>query len=408
MADALPVLWIYGPAGVGKTTVAWEYFTRLVGTGVRAGFVDIDQLGMCYGPPTAQDWAPEPVSDPVRYRLKAVSLDAVVAQHRALGSQCLVVPGIVDPERGVDPAMLPNADLTLCRLRAEPEDLARRIAARGRDSDSLDEILRDARALDEDGGGGPEGSGASGGRGGRGLSGACVDTTGLDVDKVLAKIAETIGAWPGVPGAAGVPGLLGPAASQSPAAPTARCTDPGEILFVCGPAAVGKSHVAWLAYAGSRRLGQHTAFADLEQIGFQRPADPGDPLNHRLKAANVAVLWRNFHARGARRFVVNGPLDRAEDLLPYAEALPAARITVCRLHASAGQLAERIGQRAAGAGSARGLAGDTLLGLRDAVERSVAQAFALERSGVGDLRVVTDGRTPAELAEEILRRAAWS
>ncbi len=42
------VLWLYGPAGVGKTTVGWEIFSRLTRTGVAAAFVDIDQLGMCY------------------------------------------------------------------------------------------------------------------------------------------------------------------------------------------------------------------------------------------------------------------------------------------------------------------------------------------------------------------------
>ena len=32
---------------------------------------------MCYGPPTAQHWAPEPAADPGRHRLEARALDAV-------------------------------------------------------------------------------------------------------------------------------------------------------------------------------------------------------------------------------------------------------------------------------------------------------------------------------------------
>ncbi|HEX4789439.1 MAG TPA: AAA family ATPase, partial [Actinospica sp.] len=192
-----------------------------------------------------------------------------------------------------------------------------------------------------------------------------------------------------------------------------RTTAPADILFLCGPTAVGKSTVGWFAYAGSRRLGRNTAFADLGQLGFQRPAAVADPGNHRLKAANLAALWRNFHARGARRLVVNGPLTRPEELRTYADALPAARITVCRLHASPEELAERIAQRAAGAGSARGLAGDVLFGLsgadlRAAVDAAVAESAELERVGIGDLRVVTDARDPRELADEILRRAGWS
>jgi predicted ABC-type ATPase len=409
----LPVLWICGPGGVGKTTAAWELYSRLAGSGLSASFVDIDQLGMCYGPPTAQNWAPEPVDDPVRYRLKALNLDAVAARHRAFGSRCLVVPGIVDPEHGVDPALLPNVDLTLCRLRADPADLARRIAARGRDSDDLDDALRDARALDQ-----------------LELPGASVDTTGLGVREVVARIMQATAGWPGIaaggedapsgdsrdaqcaPGGGGRDDLDGASdpdgADNSPDSPPA-----GQLLFICGPTAVGKSTVAWFAYSGSRRLGQNTAFADLDQIGFRSPVPAADPRDHRLKAANLAVLWRSFHARGARRMVVNGPLDRDEDLRAYTEALPGVRITVCRLHAAPERLAERVGERAAGAGSARGLAGDGLLGLsgaglRTAVERSVAEAAALELSGVGDLRVATDGRGPRELADEVLRRAAWS
>jgi pantothenate kinase-related protein Tda10 len=44
----LPVLWLYGPSGIGKTTVTWELFVRLFREGVSTGYVDIDQLGMCY------------------------------------------------------------------------------------------------------------------------------------------------------------------------------------------------------------------------------------------------------------------------------------------------------------------------------------------------------------------------
>jgi adenylylsulfate kinase-like enzyme len=29
----LPVLWLYGPSGIGKTTVSWELFLQLVREG---------------------------------------------------------------------------------------------------------------------------------------------------------------------------------------------------------------------------------------------------------------------------------------------------------------------------------------------------------------------------------------
>jgi Mrp family chromosome partitioning ATPase len=73
--------------GVGKTTVAWELFAQLAREGIPAGYVDIDQRGMCSAPPTRQHWAPEPAADPGRHRLKARTLDAVVANFRDVGAR---------------------------------------------------------------------------------------------------------------------------------------------------------------------------------------------------------------------------------------------------------------------------------------------------------------------------------
>lgn len=115
---ALPVLWLYGASGVGKTTVAWEVFVQLARMGAPTGYVDIDQIGMCYAPPTPRHWAPEPDTDPGRHRLKARTLDAVVANFRDAGARSLVVPGVTDPDRGVDADLAPQAAVTACRLRA--------------------------------------------------------------------------------------------------------------------------------------------------------------------------------------------------------------------------------------------------------------------------------------------------
>jgi hypothetical protein len=155
MTTPLPTLWLYGTAAVGKTTAAWELFSALPEP---VGLVDIDQLGMCYGPPTPDDPAPEPAYDPGRHRMKARNLDAVAANFRAFGAAGLVVPGVVDPSAG--PPGLSNAAVTALRLRADPGDLRRRIARRGRATDEPAPIVDVADALDR-------------------LPGPCVDTTGL-------------------------------------------------------------------------------------------------------------------------------------------------------------------------------------------------------------------------------------
>ena len=64
----VPVLWLCGPSGVGKSTVGWAIFDQLSRTGVRSAFLDLDQVGLCY---------PAPADDPT-------SLDEMYLRNPAL------------------------------------------------------------------------------------------------------------------------------------------------------------------------------------------------------------------------------------------------------------------------------------------------------------------------------------
>jgi hypothetical protein len=152
------------------------------------------------------------------------------------------------------------------------------------------------------------------------------------------------------------------------------------------------------------------SFVDLDQLGFHRPSPGGDPGNHRLKAANLAAVWRSYRASGAACLIAVGPRDRPEDVATYTAALPAATITLCRLRASRRTLAERVARRGRGLKAARGLAGDELMGLSAArlneiADRAARVMDAIE--GVGDLWVDTDDRPADEIAAEILKRTGW-
>ena len=46
--DTIPVLWLCGPPGAGKSTVGWAIYSQLVQSGLQTAYVDIDQLGICY------------------------------------------------------------------------------------------------------------------------------------------------------------------------------------------------------------------------------------------------------------------------------------------------------------------------------------------------------------------------
>jgi broad-specificity NMP kinase len=148
-----PVLWLCGPPGVGKTTVAWKMYSHLMQARIESGFVDIDQLGICY---------PEPAGDPGRHRMKARNIDAVVAGFRAACARCLIASGVVDPACGVHVDLIPQAAVTVCRLRADREVLRQRFTGRGGPAALVDEVLREADALDAST-----------------FADACVDTSGL-------------------------------------------------------------------------------------------------------------------------------------------------------------------------------------------------------------------------------------
>jgi broad-specificity NMP kinase len=287
VTNALAVLWLYGPPGVGKTTVAWAFCEQLWRDGVRAAYVDIDQLGMCFGPPTSESWSPEPAEDPERHRLKTLNLDAVAANARDAGAACLVVSGVIDAEHGIDLALLPNAAPTTIRLRAETEVLRQRLEARARPGQDYDEIAEYASVLER-------------------CDGPCVDTTGLSVDEVRQQICKHVGDWPGH-GTAARGALAEPAPS-------------GRILRVSGPREDGKSMIGWRIYRQMRLDGTRSAFVDLVQLGFLRPADAADPGNRRLRAANLAAVWRTFRAAGAECLVAAEPLPGTEDGFPGSAA----------------------------------------------------------------------------------------
>ncbi|MDF5758333.1 hypothetical protein [Spongiactinospora sp. TRM90649] len=121
----VPLLWVCGARAVGKSSVGWEIFMRLVRDGVTAAYVDLAQLGFV---------TPAPADDPGGHRLRARALGVVWAEYAAMGARRLILSGDA-PGHGIVRLYIdavPGAEPVVCRLRAAPDRLAERLLRRGR------------------------------------------------------------------------------------------------------------------------------------------------------------------------------------------------------------------------------------------------------------------------------------
>lgn len=375
--DLLPVLWVTGPPGVGKTTVSWELFSKLTKAGSAAAYVDIDQLGIC---------RPDPPHDPGRYRTQARNLGAILANFQAAGARCAVVSGVIDPERGVYPDVTERAAVTLCRLRAGPDELRRRFLQRRGDPSLVDDVLRSAHALDVSR-----------------VAALYVETTRLSVDQVVRLVGDVSQGWNRLS-----PSSAPPAATQDAPAPARSAGT--RVLWLYGVTGAGKSTVGFELFLRAARVGRRTAYVDLRQVGFCRPAPAGDPRNHRVRAWNAAALWRTYRAAGVQDLVLTGPAESQYVVDQYRAALESGSITICRLHAGADALRDRILLR--GQGGSWPEPGDPLKGrstacLRRIADEAAAESEALDRAGVEGLRVATDDLTAEQTAVAVAAAAGW-
>jgi hypothetical protein len=115
------VLWLCGADAAGKSTVGWEIYNRLTGSGRAAAYLDIDYLGFC---------SPQPGGDPTW--LVERNLAAMWATFAEAGASYLVAAGVVVTRQQWQryAAAIPDARTVLCRLRVAPRTQADRITRR--------------------------------------------------------------------------------------------------------------------------------------------------------------------------------------------------------------------------------------------------------------------------------------
>jgi hypothetical protein len=116
--------------------------------------------------------------------------------------------------------------------------------------------------------------------------------------------------------------------------------------------------------------------------------------------AVLAAAWRAHREHGSQRLVLAATLESVDDLRRVREELgPVADLAVFRLRAGASVLLERVARRELGGlGQARH---------REMALRHAARMDEPAWSQLDAELVETDGRSPREIASEILARSGW-
>jgi adenylylsulfate kinase-like enzyme len=359
---SIPLLWVSGAPGVGKSTAAWALYQRLIARGHRVCYVDVDQLGIVL---------PSPSGDPERHRLKLRNVIEVARNFRASGAEQAIVSGIVDPDRatGRRRFLAAGLDLTLVRLTSTAEALTRRYLERGSTPDRLHESLSIAATLDRKGIGLP------------------VETTARSPSAVVDALEALIR----------LRNTGEPPAPSHPAAPLPRPCP--RVILLTGATAVGKSSVGWHVFRSLAGSGTTTGFVDIDQLAFHPGRCPA------LTTANFVSVISGFRSGGAD-VVVAVARAGPEEGSAYRRALGGTTVTVAHLDAQPADVIERIAHRAAGDGPR--LAGDLLLGASPAEQqvtaaRAVTEAERARREQVADvISIDTSGRTATDVATELL------
>ena len=168
----------------------------------------------------------------------------------------------------------------------------------------------------------------------------------------------------------------------------AMSTQPAPFLWLCGPSEVGKSAVGWEIFSRLIQAGIAACYLDTDQIGLCYPPPPQDPGNNHLMAANLAAMWPNYQAEGARCLIVSGCID-TPDLVPVYTAIPATGLTLCRLRADREILRDRFLRRGR---------------YTDLIEAVQQEGDALDRSDFAPLCIDTTEMPAPRVADVILEK----
>lgn len=356
----IPIVWILGTSGVGKSTLGHRLLTELERAGVQAAFADADQLRLA----SAIDASEED--------LIAASLPDLARSFQRKGARCLIVAGLADSDgqlRSLLPRW-PRDRILAVHLDADEESIRRRVLERGWLTELADESAAYARRIEA------------------GFADLRMDTSAQTPEALAQAVSHVVLDW------------LRRADDQTEATiDEAVRPNAHRLITITGPGGVGVSTTGYQVFAHLARSGQPVGYVDATQLGHlgsrSRAADLAP-----MRAANARSVARRLAEAGASTLVVSGEASSI-NLIEHGGEVEAHDFW---LVASADALAERIAASARGDGPP--VQGNHRLGLEgDELAASIEAAVieAQDPSPRNGRRVIdTSDASPQAVAEEIV------
>lgn len=165
------------------------------------------------------------------------------------------------------------------------------------------------------------------------------------------------------------------------------------VLVLSGSVGVGKTAVLIEIHDILSGLSVSHACVERDALTYSWPER--GRFNDVLALRNLESVWTNFRDAGARRLVIAGVIERADDLEGYRQAIPGAAITTCRLVASEATRLARLRSREHGSG------------LDWHLHRTLELERILHAAQVEDFVVTNEHQPLRAVAAEVLVRAEW-
>lgn len=352
----LPVVWLVGTSGVGKSTVGWLLQQTLERRGLPAAFIDADQLRNASGVDATED---DFIAD---------GLAAIEPVFADAGARVLILSGMVNDAAHLS-RLTPGAarsSIVVVHLRAADEIVVSRIERRNWNVELADESVSYARAFDAS------------------WTDLTVDTSDVSATEVAEQLVEPV--------------LRLVDESDSVRTPRPDIHPPrANVTVITGAGGVGLSTAGFLLFLHHAFKGERVGYIDSHQLGFFG-LDTRGPESAPLRAATTTALASVLSSKGVEHIVLTGDPITGRGIISMITPR-----NIFWLHASAEATEARHRARAAGESP---LVGDHRRGLgelaiREAVAHSLAEATDESLRPTGSVVVDTDDLSAEDVAQRM-------